>query len=500
MGNRIEELLKRIDKRYKIAFLSTFVIGMLTHMYAFTNQVQNHDYYSNVHIDQFWWPLSLGRCFLWPFTTISSFFSIPWVLGLLSMLYLSIALCVIISVFDIKRYTAIILCGTVFVTHPAITDLIGYLFTMDGYCVGILFACIGVWFFEKKEGKKRIVGFVLMATLAIGIYQANLSFIIYLVCIKAILEIYTSKKVDKTFWKKYLTYVLLIIVSFALYFLCLKVMQSMLGAQMASYAGFNTASLPTFGYFVSVLWKDAAEFIHRFVGSDFEFTAYEILNIIFALGFLITNVKVIVKEKIYKSFSTLLTIIMLMIVLVYSTSIFDFATNALWYRWEMMQCVPLWYVLFIILIDRYLVGVFQSACAITVGMISFNFFLIANITYLNQELAFQQTYEQSSFVLNRILSLDDYSKDMPIYIIGEYQEERRDWLLDKIPENMTVDTIIMQDFLSVAYYNMGVSFSLADELEIEKVKNTIDVEKMPSWPEKGSVESVNGVIVVKFSD
>ena len=144
MGNQILEKWKQLDKRYKIAFMSTFVIGLLVHMYMITNKFPNDDYSYNIYNDQFAWPLSLGRWFLSAATSISSYFALPWVNGLLAIFYVAIAAIFIIGILDLKNPIPIILCGGLLVAYPALTDSMGFLFTVDGYMIALVLAAMGV--------------------------------------------------------------------------------------------------------------------------------------------------------------------------------------------------------------------------------------------------------------------------------------------------------------------------------------------------------------------
>lgn len=61
MGNNLIRKWHNLNKSYKLAFISSFIIGLMIHLYMFTNKLPNHDYSYNIYDDQFWHPLSLGR-------------------------------------------------------------------------------------------------------------------------------------------------------------------------------------------------------------------------------------------------------------------------------------------------------------------------------------------------------------------------------------------------------------------------------------------------------
>ena len=499
---KIYRKIVQIDARYKVAFISTIIAGLLIHMYAFTNQVQNHDYYGNVHIDQFYWPLSLGRCFLWPFTTISSYFSLTWVLGILSITYLAIAMCVLVKLFDIRNKIAIVLVAALVVSHPSLTDLFGYLFTCDGYCAGFLFAVLAVYYWTKQDGKKGLLCGTGFAILSIGIYQADLSIILYLGAIRIIMTMLLESHIEwKRFILKVISRMVLLIGSFVIYYLILHMIQGIAQTQMSDYAGFSTASLPTISYFIEVLRKDFVEFIFKFVGNDLNFTAYEVLNVVFAI-FLIGLVVYFFVQQSQGRIKRIAITFLTLIVMIYSTSIFEFASADVYYRWEMMMCVSLWYVLFVILLEKTNRNSVQIGGVIVSVAIIINFSLIANITYQNQELAYQRTYAQCLLIADKITDLERFSPETPVLICGEYQSEDRDWMIGRLPERMTVDVDFMDQFYKVLSTNYGMTLKQMESDTMEKFSaaHSEIIDNMTCWPSKGSVEMVEGIAVVKLSE
>lgn len=82
--------IKSFDKKKLIqCLLFTFVIGLITHGYAFLNFQPSHDSLSEVVSDAAYhqWKIQLGR-YLKPVydTVLGSFTSLPWTNGLISLL------------------------------------------------------------------------------------------------------------------------------------------------------------------------------------------------------------------------------------------------------------------------------------------------------------------------------------------------------------------------------------------------------------------------------
>ena len=102
MGEQFLELYRnKISKKYKQAFYSTIIIGLLIHLYKFTNTLMNHDSVYNFYADQNVvgsgrWALSLACGF-------SSYFDLPWIIGLVSLVFVGLTTVVIVALFGIEN-------------------------------------------------------------------------------------------------------------------------------------------------------------------------------------------------------------------------------------------------------------------------------------------------------------------------------------------------------------------------------------------------------------
>lgn len=199
MGTGLLEVYhNKIKQSWKIAFISTFIIGMLVHIYKFTNTLLNHDALFNFYSDQN--ILGSGRWFLSIACQFSSYFDLPWLIGLFSILLIAFTAVVIADIFSVENPVMLVLIGGLLVTFPAITQTFFFEFTTDGYMVAMLLAALTVRF--SLIGDKHIHHiFIAMGCICLccAIYQAYVSFALVLaLCyfIGAVLEnSYTNKDI-----------------------------------------------------------------------------------------------------------------------------------------------------------------------------------------------------------------------------------------------------------------------------------------------------------------
>ena len=79
----------KIKNTWKIAFLSAFVLGILIHLPVMLSDIPNHDGLSSMYFDQNM--ITSGRWFLSVACGFSSYFTIPWIIGLIGLLWLALA-------------------------------------------------------------------------------------------------------------------------------------------------------------------------------------------------------------------------------------------------------------------------------------------------------------------------------------------------------------------------------------------------------------------------
>ena len=180
MGEGFVEFYQtRIKKSWKLAFVSAFVVGLLVHMYKFTNTLLGHDSLFNIYGTQN--VVRSGRWFLAAACSLSSFFDLPWVNGVLSLIWIGVAAAVVIDIFRIENPVLILLTGGLLVTFPAVTQTFYFEYTADGYMLAMVLAALTVRFSMIGERRKsRLFLSFCCITLTCGIYQAYVSFALVL--------------------------------------------------------------------------------------------------------------------------------------------------------------------------------------------------------------------------------------------------------------------------------------------------------------------------------
>ena len=158
----------------QVAFFATIIIGLITHMFMFSNKLVNHD---DIHeLFGKGATISSGRWGLALLEAIFPNYSMPWIYGAISLVLIAVAVCLIIKLFSIRNKILQVLLAGLIVSFPAQVGTFCYMFTSAPYALSLVLAVTAVVVFEKGTWKSKLVASVL-GILSLSIYQAYIAII-----------------------------------------------------------------------------------------------------------------------------------------------------------------------------------------------------------------------------------------------------------------------------------------------------------------------------------
>ena len=167
-------LWNRIPYFEKWAFFSCMASGILAHFYMLANKLPDYDdinnlisYGAGVSSGRFFLDF-LGGCVLYFFGN----FSMPWLYGILSIFFLSVASAAIVCVLDIKGKRNCFLIGAVMPVFPSITATFFFMYTVPYYTLAICLTTVSVLIINKYSNILGFAASAVMLALSLGIYQA----------------------------------------------------------------------------------------------------------------------------------------------------------------------------------------------------------------------------------------------------------------------------------------------------------------------------------------
>lgn len=137
---------ERVPAYTKWSFFAAIVMGLVAHLYLFTNLLPNHD--AVFHLFQCDYGTASGRWFLPIVLGWDGDYNMPWLQGLLGLCCLAGTVCFTTRLLRIEKPLAIIVTAALCTAFPTVAATYTYMFTADAYFFGLFlaaFAAYAVW-------------------------------------------------------------------------------------------------------------------------------------------------------------------------------------------------------------------------------------------------------------------------------------------------------------------------------------------------------------------
>ena len=439
-NDAIKKTWRKIPGNIKVGFFSAFAIGLLTHMFMLTNSLPNEDELISVVGNLEWATNVNGRWFLSSVAAFSSIFSMPWVNGMLSILYLSVSVCLIIETTQVKRYLNCILIAGILVTFPVVAGLFTFMQHSDPYSFSILLSCLAV--FLANRYKFGYLFAIIPLVLSLAIYQTFFAVAAALFIMILILEILKNQESLQKTITKAIRFFVTLGAGMVIYLLSIRVLypDGLTPYQNIDQMGqISISELPS-----SVLrayWEIMRFFLRDSRGFHCSFMVY-----IFILSFIACGVLIILlcyKKQILKEPVKMLLLSALLLLFPLGCNIV-YVMGAVWVH-EIMIFGTVFIPVFLIIITdlyfsdtqtetssntscdtvkkKFTKSAVVSSWVITISamVLIFNYWIFTNQVYFKLNIAYETTYAQSILLVSHIQRLDGYTYDKDIILVGHPQ-------------------------------------------------------------------------------
>lgn len=506
-----DSLMKKINKAMGrdgyTAFLSVFVSGFFMHAAAMLMDAPNHDGLASMYFDQNM--ITSGRWFLGIACGISSYFSLPWLIGVLSLIYLGITAVLLIKLLEITRPVTVVLISVLLVSFPTVASMFAYVFTMDGYMLGLMLAVLCVLLTHKYR-----FGFIwggLSLAFSMGIYQAYLP-VAMILSLYMVLMLIMEECDVKDKLKGALKYVYMGVIGASLYYILLRVLLAVQGKELDAYQGINEmASAEKTGIFalVKLIYSDFFAFTLKSKILMPNYFAVAALCLL-AVSFATILIYLAVKKAWIKSAWFYMILLVTMVILPICANAVMIVSSGLTYHLLMRYQWILLIILPVAFIDRgvdseytKLKDICLSAAMVSAAILAFSYILTDNIAYSNLQKKYEKTYAYCLRLADRIEQTEGYYTGMPVYMIGVVGEDN--YPVTDITADVTDHMLgIGGDYLLYTGPNyaqfmkhyLGITMNIMEPGERVLYYEDWYVD-MPSFPEAGSIKIVDGILCVK---
>lgn len=496
-------LRRHCRREWKLAFFSTFLLGLLIHMPIMLRDIPNHDGLASMYFDQNM--ITSGRWFLTVACGISSYYTLPWLIGLLAMLYLGIAAVLLVEFLEVRQGWAAVLVGGLLAVFPSLASTFAYVFTMDGYMLAVLLAVLAV-LLTKKYRLGFLPGALCLAC-SLGIYQSYLPFAV-LLCLYGLYMIGTSENIIQNKIKKGFSYMGMGGLGLASYYGILQVLLRIQGRELASYQGISgMGSAPREGLLetISHMYRDFFAFTLKgkiFMNNLFAWGAMLLLGVcVMAVLLFLCG-----KKKWWKSlwfyalaaFSLAGLPVAMNLILVISP---DVTYHLLMrYHWVLLP------ICMVAAVSRHSGRMpWASWLGLVCGLVLiFNYGVMDQIAYSNLEKKYEKTYAYCIRLLDRIEQTPGYYQGIPIAMIGVVGEES--YPLTDLTGDVTAGMIGMggdsllytgANYQAFIQNYLGASLNILPPEAMEDMYYSESYREMESFPGADSIRIMDGVMYIK---
>ena len=507
---KLKKIYTYILPQWKYCFFTAVVTGLVSHLYKITGWLPNWD--SLVFRVDSQNMVALGRWFLPVVCSLSSFYDLPFLNGIIAIVFHALGAACICRILDINKIIPACLIGALTASFPTVTSVMMYNYVADGYSVAF-FLSVAAAYYMTAEKPGIILPAVLIA-LSAGIYQAYLTVTVMLVLYKLIDEIVFKGENLKILGRKIFRMLLTGISGVLLYGIILKTIMCLFSVELLDYQGINSSASLSEMNLAGSLYVIKETFIKFFFDLSGGLNFYIILNVFILLFTIIFYVKYSVKNELYKKPLYLCTIVFLGAMLIIGAGILAFANAEIDYHNLMLMGYSVFYMFFLGLYER---GDDSSektkeikcwCILITALLLIANQVVIANVSYHKAQIAYEKTNGMLIRIADRIEQTPGYDNCEKILVVGALENSEK-YSVNLNPEitGITDGYIIRADDETV--HQSVLCSALSDYCELnyefisgeEKKKLLTDerIKSMNEWPKDGSIAVLDNILIVKLS-
>ena len=506
MGNQIILwYTEKVRKEHKTAFLSAMILGLVCHIYKFVNYVPNHDSLYNFYSDQN--VVGSGRWLLSIACGFSSYHDLPWLNGLLSLIFISLTSVVLVEIFKVKNPILITLISGLLVCSPSITETMFFGFTADGYMLAMLLSALSVYFsgIEDKKLSHSVIACLLICC-ACGIYQIYVSFSLILLLLMCMWNLLTTDRDPKEYRSWILRQVIVYAAAMALFYAIWKLCLAVENVKVNSYQGIDKMGVSLKTVLLAIP-SSVRSFVMYFVEwnvAEHGWTLYGVLNVIFLLLAATVLVCGIVKTKLYKKAWKMILFAVCIAAIPFAACIWNFVSPDVGYRPMMLTGLALLYIFAAVASEKFLPEKAGSAAALLLAVIVFNNVVVSNICYNYMAHAYDRSYAMGAEIMARVHSLDTDSREIAVignmrveYSMLTEESNKIHMLAQCFESNLLLDQEHVALFIS---NKLDDSYDFADKEKQEKIGSDAAVKNMGCWPAVDSVQVIDDTIVIKLDN
>lgn len=498
----VGKLWKKMPPNVKTAFFAALAVGILTHMYMFTNKLPNHDDIG--HLFGCRYGAASGRWLLPTVLGISGDYSMPWLNGLLSILFIAAAAGFTVSLLRIVKPLYCVLTAALMVTFPTVTSTFTYMFTADGYFLSLALACAAIYLAVRF--KWGCIAGAAAITLSMGIYQSYFT-VACLLCVGVlIIDLLDGETDVKKLVLKALRLLLTLAAGLAAYIVIVKIVSR--SVPLTDYMGINDMgklALRDLPMYISLAYGKYLKFFIIDDAGIFDL----LMKCLFALC-AAASVYIVIRRIVKLRMNAVRVLLLALLVILFPLAANIITVMSTSVQPHMLMIYGMCYIIVAPLAllkyaektDGSVAAWAVTACAVVASL---EFALAANESYFKSDIAFRQACSYSNRLLTAVESAEGYAPGMPLVFVGSPADSLKYDPSPALKDPKLMGSYVLKNYLGIYDYGRLLNYYLGFQGETylasaakSQYFAALDaVSAMPDYPDRGSVAVIEGCVVVK---
>lgn len=496
-------------RRLLYCLLFTFIIGFVVHGYAFTNFTVSHDSLAAFYAasrSELRQKLVLGRFMAVPYRLLlARTIVLPWLTGLFSLFWVSLAVYLIATAFEISSRLQIALISCCMTTPVYLTALFAtYGHDADGYLFGMLLAVAAFYLWYKGASPVSFFAASFLLSLGMGFYQSNLCTCVILILIALAWDLLDAPL--RSWFRKAWRGFFQLLAGCVLYFLEIIAVRLVSGVTPASgtYNSLDHAAEPltASGLFTLIIgayrdWFQAMFFRNTLYASSAVITCGVIAMVAILLGCLCAVLR-------HRDVRRWLLALLLLLLMPLGMNVVYIASRGLMH--DLMRYSYCFVGVFMVLFVFRLTSKRQTAFLLCVPLLflMYNNLVTANAVYVEKDMQRTATLSLMTKVSMRMDETDGYDPEStPVLFVGSGYLRNGVSAFDSLDMTGNYSTYIQYTYFPDEYfkYVLMTPFLSCDDWNSEiadTLRASDKVEAMGRFPAQDSIQMIDGVLVVKL--
>lgn len=504
------------DTKMRLYFsvMGTVLFSLAANAFAYFNFYPQHDAINHALGFAGAWEVSLGRFLLPIYGAIFGNVTTPWLIGIFSMLFLSGVSFLVSDLFKLKdRWFVFFLAGTLS-ANVSITEMCAtFMYVEASYLLALLFSCTGAYLLISKPCLPRMMAAVLLFLLSMGLYQAYMPCVLLLFLFAMCKDVLTDRKLLKNSLPKWLFYFSALLLTGILYIIGYI---AALAYWKITPAESGNSPTSLFSLSIEILVQriklSYQQFLGFFYGTEnFMGMPFQVANILLTLIAIFLLLWYLVRANM----PVINDLMLVVLVIVYPllTMLMGILRGADPIYFLMTYALFFFYPGLLFLISK-VIGcgfkgkksgqILRNLTLCLLAIIVWQNIVYSNGAYTTQKLLYDRTLSIVTRVMEDVDETPGYQiMETPIIIVGTFSENQN---LAGITEPFsamkgfqkasTTYALTFQSFARLMGYGLNVE---SNQKVLDQYTGSLLVQEMPSYPELGYCQMLDGYLVIKLS-